>query len=551
MSNQIDGLQFQAMILRAAYEMERHSGKANELNVFPVPDGDTGTNMSMTLASARKALEKLQAPTLVQAAETAASAMLRGARGNSGVILSLLFRGMAKKLKEKETAAGADLAVALREGVETAYKAVMKPAEGTILTVSRCAAQKAVELCQEELDQPAAEILKIWIQKGEAALAQTRLQNPVLKKAGVVDAGGYGLVQIFRGMEDGLLGRPVPESDENPQAFDTPSAEEGGEEADIPFAYCTEFIAKRQDKSHSPDRLRAVLSEMGDNLVVAEDADILKVHVYTNQPDQVLAEGLRFGPLLTIKIENMRQQHSAKLVEEAAKYTPQRVIAPPQREFGFVAVAAGDGIQALFREDLGVDQIVSVGQSMNPSASDILQAVDAVPARIVYVLPNNKNIWMAAQQVIPLVEDKEVIVLHTDSISQGISAMLSYDPETTKEQNTQAMTEAIGQVRSGAITYAARNSVFDGKKIREGEYLVLKEGKLCANTKRLPEAFKKLAKELLRGMEASYVTILYGEGMTESDARLLEEAFLREKPQLESTVLRGGQPVYHFLVSVE
>ena len=546
MSNQIDGLQFRAMILQAASAMEQHREMANELNVFPVPDGDTGTNMSMTMASAREALEGLENPTLAQAAQTAASAMLRGARGNSGVILSLLFRGIAKKLKETQQASGAELAVALREGVDTAYKAVMKPAEGTILTVSRSAAQKAVERCQEDGQLSAEEILQVWIAEGEETLTQTQFQNPVLKKAGVVDAGGYGLVAIFRGMADGLAGRISPAAaTTSPQTTNIiPESEE-----EIPFAYCTEFIAQRPDASHSPDRLRHVLSQLGDSLVVVEDGDIVKVHVHTNQPDQALAEGLRFGSLLTVKVENMRQQHSAKVIEQGK--TPKREIAEPKQDFGFVAVAAGDGIEALFRDDLGVDQIVSGGQSMNPSTSDILQAIDAVPAHTVYVLPNNKNIWMAAQQAAALTEGKQAIILQTDSIPQGISALLSYDPDATQEQNTQAMTEAIGRVHAGAITYAARNSVFDGKKIREGEFLVLKEGKLCANTKRLSEAFKRLAKELVRGEDVSYMTILYGQGMTESDAHLLEEAFLRENPQMESTILRGGQPVYHFLVSVE
>ena len=546
MSNQIDGLQFRAMILQAAASMEQHREMANELNVFPVPDGDTGTNMSMTMASAREALEGLESPTLAQAAQTAASAMLRGARGNSGVILSLLFRGIARKLKETQQASGAELAVALREGVDTAYKAVMKPAEGTILTVSRCAAQKAVERCQEDGQLSPEEILQVWIAEGEETLTQTQFQNPVLKKAGVVDAGGYGLVAIFRGMADGLAGRLSPAAATTSQQTTNFEPES---EAEIPFAYCTEFIAQRPDASRSPDRLRHTLSQLGDSLVVVEDGDIVKVHVHTNQPDQALAEGLRFGSLLTVKIENMRQQHSAKVIEQSK--APKREIAEPAHDFGFVAVAAGDGIEALFREDLGVDQIVSGGQSMNPSTSDILQAIDAVPAHTVYVLPNNKNIWMAAQQAAALTEGKQAIILQTDSIPQGISALLSYDPDATQEQNTQAMTEAIGRVHAGAITYAARNSVFDGKKIREGEFLVLKEGKLCANTKRLSEAFKRLAKELVRGADVSYMTILYGQGMTESDAHLLEEAFLRENPQMESTILRGGQPVYHFLVSVE
>lgn len=552
MSKRIDGLVFKSMVTQAAFSMQKHCQKANELNVFPVPDGDTGTNMSLTLKFAKEALDKLVEPSLEEAAETTASALLRGARGNSGVILSLLFRGIAKKLKERESAGGSDLAVALREGVDTAYKAVMKPAEGTILTVSRCAAQRAVELCQTDPDLSVEKVLNGMVEEAEQALTQTQVQNPVLKKAGVVDAGGYGLLEILRGMQDAFLGRPLEDtlSDSKNEPKTICREEKTESNADIPFIYCTEFIAQRRDKARSLERLQALLSKMGDSLVVVEDEDIIKVHVHTNNPDRVLTQGLRFGPLLTIKVENMRQQHTAKLVGEISSDVKKSSISP-ERTFGFVSVVAGDGVASLFTDDLGVDQVVSGGQSMNPSTNDILEAVNVIPAYTVYVLPNNKNIIMAAQQVIPLVTDKKVVVLPTESIPQGISAMLSFDPDATEEQNTQAMTEALSCVHSGAITYAARNSEYDGKKIREGEYLALSENKLCVNTRRLSDAVKKLAREMTRKVGGSYLTILYGADMTESDAKLVEEAFLKECPQLETTIIRGGQPVYYFIISVE
>lgn len=543
--NMITGPLFQTMVVEGALAITEKKEQANELNVFPVPDGDTGTNMSLTMASAMEEMNRLHEPTLAQAADKTASALLRGARGNSGVILSLLFRGMAKKLRELPEAGGRDFAVALREGVDTAYKAVMKPAEGTILTVSRVAAQKALELCQADPSLSVEEVFRAVLERGETALAETTNQNPVLAKAGVVDAGGFGFLTILSGMFDAFQGirrEHAPETAPTRAAADFSAIKD----EDITFTYCTEFIAERRDKSRNVNRMRAILGEIGDSLVVVEDDDIIKVHVHTDQPNRALEEALKFGPLLTVKIENMREQHTAKVIESD---TPrERVIAAPEKKFGFVAVAAGDGLQNVFT-DLGVDQIVRGGQTMNPSTDDLLHAIDAVPAEVVFVLPNNKNIIMAAEQAVPLSE-KQVVVLPTKNIPQGMTAMLAFDGSAETEANKEAMTEAIAGVRAGQVTYAARNSDFDGKKIKEGEYLALCEGRLTANSKRPHEVLKKLAREMVRD-DSAFATIIFGEGVTAEDAEKVEEIFRKENRDLEITVIDGGQPVYYYLISVE
>ena len=385
----IDGALFKSMVIEGALAIAENKERANELNVFPVPDGDTGTNMSMTMASAMTELDKLEEPTLAKAADTAASALLRGARGNSGVILSLLFRGMAKKLREAEQVDGRALALALREGVDTAYKAVMKPAEGTILTVSRVSAQHAVEACQADSALSAEQVLCAVLERGREALAETVHQNPVLEKAGVVDAGAFGFLTILEGMLDGLRGVRKERAAAQPAAKAAADFAAIADE-EITFTYCTEFIAARKDKARNVGRLRAILSDIGDSLVVVEDDDIVKVHVHTDQPNRALEEGLKFGPLLTVKIENMREQHTAKVIEGTADAPAERVIAPPEKKYGFV-----------------VDMVVQGGQTMNPSTDDIVRAVDAVPAETVFVLPNNKNIIMAAEQAAHLAEGKK------------------------------------------------------------------------------------------------------------------------------------------------
>lgn len=551
MSKLIDGQLFCAMIVEGALSIEEKKDEVNELNVFPVPDGDTGTNMSLTMASAKNEVSKLSNPDLASASAATASALLRGARGNSGVILSLLFRGMSKQLKLCKSAKGQDLALALHEGVQAAYKAVMKPAEGTILTVSRVAAQHALELCQSNPDIDCGEILRAAIDKGHEALAQTTQQNPVLEKAGVVDAGGFGFVTILEGMYDAYNGvhkerKPAAE----PESSKTGATFSDIAEEDITFTYCTEFIAERRDKSRNVQRLRSFLDSIGDSLVVVDDDDIIKVHVHTDRPNEALEAGLKFGQLLTIKIENMRQQHSAKIVEEAANLeSKERKIAEPEKKYGFVSVAAGDGLVSVFK-DLGVDEMVQGGQTMNPSTDDILRAIDAVPAEVVFVLPNNKNIIMAAEQSVPLCESKTVVIIPTKNIPQGISAMLSFDEDAELDENREAMLNAAANVRSGQVTYAARNSDFDGKKIREGEYLSLFESKLCANSRKLDDAVKKLVREMTR-KDCSFINIIYGADMTEEDAVRVEKMAHKEAPDAEITIINGGQPVYYFILSAE
>lgn len=544
----ITGSLFQRMVIEGALAIAEKKEAANELNVFPVPDGDTGTNMYMTMHAAQEEMERLTEPTLRKAADQTASALLRGARGNSGVILSLLFRGMAKKLREKEEAGGCDFALALREGVDTAYKAVMKPAEGTILTVTRVSAQHAVELCQADPQLSVEQVFSAVLERGQTALQETMSQNPVLEKAGVVDAGGFGFLTIFEGMFDAFRGihkeRVIEEAPAAKSAADFSAIAD----EDITFTYCTEFIAERKDKARNVGRMRSLLSEIGDSLVVVEDDDIVKVHVHTDQPNKALEEGLKFGPLLTVKIENMRQQHTAKVIEGTVA-PEHREICPPEKKYGFVCVAAGDGLHTVFT-DLGCDQVVQGGQTMNPSTEDILRAVDQTPAEIVYVFPNNKNIIMAAQQAAALCEDKQVVVMPSKNIPQGISAMLVFDADAEQEDNTAAMNEAMEAVRAGQVTYAARNSDFDGKKIKEGEYLGLCEGKLAANSKRQHDVLKKLIRELVSA-DSTFATIIYGEGVTEEEAAKVEELFRKENHDLEITVIHGGQPVYYYILSVE
>ena len=543
----INGALFQSMVIEGALAIAEKQEQVNELNVFPVPDGDTGTNMSMTMASAMTEMEKLTEPTLAKAVDTTASALLRGARGNSGVILSLLFRGAAKKLRENNEAGGRELALALREGVETAYKAVMKPAEGTILTVSRVSAQHAVEACQAEPELSAEQVLETVLTCGRKALEETVHQNPVLEKAGVVDAGGFGYLTILEGMLDALRGIHKERTAAEPTKAAADFAAIADE--DITFTYCTEFIAARKDKARNVGRLRSILNDIGDSLVVVEDDDIVKVHVHTDQPNKALEEGLKFGPLLTVKIENMREQHTAKVIEGTADEPAERVIVPAEKKYGFVAVAAGEGLKNVFT-DLGVDVVVQGGQTMNPSTDDIVRAVDAVPAEIVFVLPNNKNIIMAAEQAVHLSEEKKVVVVPTKTIPQGISAMLAVDPDEEDESLlVQAMRDAAAHVRSGQVTYAARDSEFDGKKIKQGEYLSLSEGKLCASG-RESSVLKKLVREMVHE-DSAFATVIYGEGVSAEQAAEVEALLRKENKELEISVIDGGQPVYYYILSVE
>ena len=543
MKKTINGSDFSRLMISAAAAIEINKQKLNELNVFPVPDGDTGTNMSMTINAAAGDLRKAEAPTLEQASSIAASAMLRGARGNSGVILSLLIRGMSRKLKGNEECDGALWAAALQEGVDAAYKAVMKPAEGTILTVARLAAAKAVRTAKR--DKNFETVHAAAIEEAKIALDNTVNQNPVLKKAGVVDAGGKGWLLVLEAMMSALQGEEivVPEG-----VSDAPVNEQADfssfDTEDITFTYCTEFIISRENNK-DPEALRAFLSELGDSLVLVDDDEIIKVHVHTNDPGTALHEAISYGSFVTVKIENMRLQHSDKVMQEQ---DTQPKIAEPEKALGVVSVCAGDGLAAVF-QDLGVDGIISGGQTMNPSTQDILEAVNKVPAETVFVLPNNKNIIMAAQQVDALTP-KNVVVIPSKTVPQGITAMLSFNPDGTIEENEEALTEALATVDTMQITYAARNSDFDGYDIHEGDYLAIYGSALFGTDRDITVLLKSLA-EKVKENDKSYITIYYGADITEDQAQIAQEIFTEICPDADVNLLCGGQPVYYYLISAE
>ena len=543
MRQTINGADLRRMIISAAASIEIHKQALNELNVFPVPDGDTGTNMSMTINSAASDLRKEEDPGLYAASKVAAAAMLRGARGNSGVILSLLFRGISKSLKGSETADGVLWAAALQGGVDAAYKAVMKPAEGTILTVARLAAAKAAEAAQEnnyiEFVQEAA------VEEAKVALANTVNQNPVLKKAGVVDAGGKGWLFALEAMLCALRGEDVvaPENGEAAEVKEQADFSNFNTE-DITFTYCTEFIISRENQN-DPEKLREFLSSIGDSLVLVDDDEIIKVHVHTNDPGRALHEAIEYGSFVTVKVENMRLQHTEKVMSEK-ELAPQ--IAEPEKPIGVVSVCAGAGLADVFT-NLGVDAIISGGQTMNPSTQDILEAVNRVPAETVFVLPNNKNIIMAAQQVDPLTP-KHVVVISSKTVPQGVTAMLSFDPEGTVEDNTQAMTDALSTVDTMQITYAARNSDFDGHDIHEGDYLAMFGSSLFGTSQDIALLLKSLA-EKVRDEGKEYITIYYGIDIREKDAQKAADLFADVCPGAEVSLINGGQPVYYYLISAE
>ena len=543
MRQTIKGSSFRRMMINAAAAIEINKQQLNDLNVFPVPDGDTGTNMSMTINAAAADLRKTEDPNLEKAAATAASAMLRGARGNSGVILSLLLRGISRKLKGVEVCDGVLWADALQEGVDAAYKAVMKPAEGTILTVARLAAAKAINAAREnnhiEFVHAAA------IEEAEEALANTMNQNPVLKKAGVVDAGGKGWLIALEAMMSAMKGEDivVPEGMADAEAKDSANFDDFDTE-DITFAYCTEFIISRENDK-DPENLRAFLSELGDSLVLVDDEEIIKVHVHTNDPGAALHEAINYGSFVTVKIENMRQQHTEKVMTENEK-APK--IAEPEKALGVVSVCAGEGLADVF-QNLGVDGIISGGQTMNPSTQDILEAVNKVPAETVFVLPNNKNIIMAAEQVDALTP-KNVVVIPSKTVPQGITAMLSFNPDGEVQENVDALTEALGTVETMQITYAARNSDFDGYDIKEGDYLAIYEKSLFGTSRDIKVLLKSLA-EKVRDDGKEYITIYYGADISERHAQKAADLFASVCPNADVNLLNGGQPVYYYLISAE
>ena len=557
MTDRISGSAFKQMIAFGAACVAQQKQAINDLNVFPVPDGDTGTNMSLTIQTAVNELKKSEPATVGEAAKITAGALLRGARGNSGVILSLLFRGISKSAKGLVEMDGPALAAAMGEGVATAYGAVMKPAEGTVLTVSRLAAARAAQAAQEN---PSAEyVLEQAILAGQETLAQTIDMNPVLKKAGVVDAGGKGYLIILDGMLRALRGEELPQVEEDEKAQD--KADFGALSLeDITFTYDTVFIVRKKE-GVSIEPFRAYLDGIGDSLVIGEDDESFKVHVHTDIPGQALTEAAKYGTLELAKIENMRTQAEELAAGKQAQSTDdldaveeeleamEGGVAAPEKRYGFLAVCAGDGLAATFR-DLGVDRIVSGGQTMNPSTQAILQEVNRTPSEVVFVLPNNKNIIMAAQQCVGLTE-KEVIVVPTSTVPQGISAMMAVDPEEADPQVIlAAMTEAAENVVTAQVTYAARNSDFDGFAISAGDYLALTDGKLFGTDQKLENLLDQLA-ALAADKGAEFITVFYGDGVTQEDAQRAEQRFADACPEAEVSMLPGGQPVYYYIISIE
>ena len=555
----INAAAFKDCMLCAYAALQANVQTINDMNVFPVPDGDTGTNMGLTMERAAQELRKKDFATVAAAADCVASALLRAARGNSGVILSLLFRGISKKLKGRHEADAKTFAAAMQEGVEAAYKAVMKPAEGTILTVSRLASAAAAETAAK--DAGLEKTFEAAIRAGDEALADTVNLNPVLKKAGVVDAGGMGYMVILKAMFDSLRGTFVPPEDqirieeiaENPVGYDP--------RENITFAFDTVYIVRKNDPNVDLEPLRAYLGSIGDSLVISDDDEIFKVHVHTDTPGQVLTESQKYGTLELAKIENMviqaDQQASGqkaistddldKIEEELEASEPESV--PPEKQFGAVVVAAGDGMQQLFRE-LGADRVVTGGQTMNPSTDDILREINRTPAETVFVLPNNKNIIMAAEAAAELCKDKRVIVIPTRTVPQGISALLNFNIDDNEEPLVEAMKEAAANVHTAMVTYAARDSDFDGHEIHAGEYLALLDGSLLGSY----SSEKTLLRELgwaFNDFDPEFITVYYGQDVDEHDAREAAESIAGCFPDAELSVVDGGQPVYYYMISVE
>lgn len=544
----IDAAAFREMFLCANAALEENKQTINDLNVFPVPDGDTGTNMSLTMNAAAIELSKQTHSEIGAVTNCVASALLRGARGNSGVILSLLFRGIAKSLKGKECASTTDFATALSAGVDAAYKAVMKPAEGTILTVSRMAANAAVEFAKDNDDVEL--MFDCLLQAAKAALAETVNQNPVLQRAGVVDAGGQGFVVIMDAMLAFMQGRAVapvaaavpaaqPKTGADFSEFDT---------GEITFTYCTEFIVARENQK-SPELLRSFLENLGDCVVVVSDEEIVKVHVHTNVPGDVLTEALTYGPLQTVKIENMRNQHTVLSGETQVPSEPEEpAIAPAEKQYGVVTVCAGAGMSEIFQE-LGADRIVTGGQTMNPSTEDILTEVNKTPAETVFVLPNNKNIIMAAEQCVSLTE-KNVVVIPTKTVPQGVAAMLSLDPTGEQAQIVEALTGAAESVHTALVTYAARDSDFDGHDIHAGEYLALLDGALIGSYSDFA-ALQQAIADAVEELDPEIISVYYGEDVQQTAADEVGIALETAFPDADVNVVNGGQPVYYYMISIE
>lgn len=545
----LTGKLFRDAVISGANNIANNRAAVDELNVFPVPDGDTGTNMSMTIGNA---LPELKAAgdgiSAGDAAKLTASAMLRGARGNSGVILSLIFRGLSKGLAGQTEADAKMLSDAFKLGVDAAYKSVMKPTEGTILTVVREAWENTKDSAQEGGD--AAEFLAKFIGEGEKSLANTPELLPALKKAGVVDAGGKGLLVILSGMQQVISGGGMIRSEEETKpSAPAAVAAAGAAQEDIKFAYCTEFIVNKKPGAKDATALRAFLETIGDCVVVVDDDDIIKVHVHSNHPGKAIEEGIKFGELTKMKIENMREQHHNIIKADEAVQKNRKVPVKPEKDFGFVAVAAGAGIEALFR-DLGADSVIRGGQTMNPSTEDILEAIGQTPANNVFVLPNNKNIIMAAEQAVSLA-DRNVCVLQSRSIPQGITALMNFDPGADFVTNRSNMTDALDRVQSGQITFAVRDSEYDGHKIKQGEILAMDNGKIVFTEKDVTKALVKLTKRLVNS-SSSFITVMYGSDVSDEAANAAyEQLRARISDSIDINIVNGGQPVYYYIISVE
>ena len=554
----INAAVFAKMFLAGAKNLEAKKEWINELNVFPVPDGDTGTNMSMTIMSAAKAVSELENPTMKELAKAISSGSLRGARGNSGVILSQLFRGFTKVIAEYDELDVVILTEAMQKAVETAYKAVMKPKEGTILTVAKGAANKALELCDDTDD--IVFFVDEVIKEADHVLSKTPDMLPVLKQAGVVDSGGQGLVQVLKGGYDSLIGKEIDYSIEGSAASAGVMKITAETEADIKFGYCTEFIivlnqplTEKQEHEY-----KNFLESIGDSIVVVADDEIVKTHVHTNDPGLAIQEALKHGSLSKIKIDNMREEHQEKLIKDAEKLAKEQKeeetkkeekAEEPRKEMGFISVSIGAGVNEIFN-GLGVDYIIEGGQTMNPSTEDMLNAIDHVNADNIFILPNNKNIVLAANQAASLVEDKKIIVIPTKTIPQGITALINFIPDQSAEENAERMTEELENVKTGQVTYAVRDTVIDDKEIKQGDYMGIGDKSILAVGKDIKSTTEDMVSEMV-DEESAIICIYYGEEVTEEDANALGAALEEKYPEVEVEIHFGGQPIYYYVISVE
>ena len=554
----INAAVFAKMFLAGAKNLEAKKEWINELNVFPVPDGDTGTNMSMTIMSAAKAVSELENPTMKELAKAISSGSLRGARGNSGVILSQLFRGFTKVIAEYDELDVVILTEAMQKAVETAYKAVMKPKEGTILTVAKGAANKALELCDDTDD--IVFFVDEVIKEADHVLSKTPEMLPVLKQAGVVDSGGQGLVQVLKGGYDSLIGKEIDYSIEGSAASAGVMKITAETEADIKFGYCTEFIivlnqplTEKQEHEY-----KGFLESIGDSIVVVADDEIVKTHVHTNDPGLAIQEALKHGSLSKIKIDNMREEHQEKLIKDAEKLAKEQKeeeakeeakAEEPRKEMGFISVSIGAGVNEIF-SGLGVDYIIEGGQTMNPSTEDMLNAIDHVNADNIFILPNNKNIVLAANQAASLVEDKKIIVIPTKTIPQGITALINFIPDQSAEENAERMTEELENVKTGQVTYAVRDTVIDDKEIKQGDYMGIGDKSILAVGKDIKSTTEDMVAEMI-DEESAIICIYYGEEVTEEDANALGASLEEKYPEVEVEIHFGGQPIYYYVISVE